>query len=484
MRTLNAQVRAACYCRISSDPKDKRAGVTRQREDTAIMCEVNGWTVADFYVDNDKSVSNGRDRREDWERLLADIRAGKIDAVVVWNQDRGWRKMADLEELRPVFAQHGVKLATTNIGVIDFGNPDDIFRAQVSTAISEMEVAKMRVRQLRAARQRAEQGKPKWRKAFGYIPYTGTKEDDKGVRELDPVTAPLVRRAYAMILTGCSLGDICKLLNDAGAYGLNGRPWTATTVSLFLRSPRNAGLREYHGEIVGTGTWTPLVDETTWRAVQSILNQDSRKPGPKTVRRHLLTGLLECGKCGHHLAGQWVTQKGCGPGAHAITYACKGCRGVSVRAEHIEPVILNLVAGRLAMADAVDLLQAPQHDEERAERLRIERQTLLARRGEIADERADGLIDGVGYRRMVDRIDREIEAIDAQQVDAERARIFDGLPLGTGEVTAAIEALSPDRYREIVSTLFSLQVEPVGKGHRPPSGQRFDPDRVKVTWRV
>ena len=52
----------------------------------------------------------------------------------------------------------------------------------------------------------------------------------------DPQTAPLVKQAYAAVLAGSSLKDIARLFNDAGAYGLNGEPWTQSTVSLFLRS--------------------------------------------------------------------------------------------------------------------------------------------------------------------------------------------------------------------------------------------------------
>ena len=82
------QLRAGCYCRISSDPKDKREGVDRQREDTADICAINGWTPAGFYIDNDRSASNGK-KRDEWDRLLADVKARKLDAIVVWNQDRG-----------------------------------------------------------------------------------------------------------------------------------------------------------------------------------------------------------------------------------------------------------------------------------------------------------------------------------------------------------------------------------------------------------
>src|SRR5580693_2697508 len=100
--TMKPQLRAACYCRISSDPKDKREGVDRQRADTAILCEKEKWEIAGVYVDNDRSASNGK-KRPEWERLLADIRAGKIDAVAAWDQDRVNRMMDDFVAYNGLF---------------------------------------------------------------------------------------------------------------------------------------------------------------------------------------------------------------------------------------------------------------------------------------------------------------------------------------------------------------------------------------------
>ena len=158
----------------------------------------------------------------------------------------------------------------------------------------------MKVRMRRAARQKAENGLPQWTRAFGYLGDT---------RQPDPHTAPLVKQAYAAILAGSSLKDIARIFNDAGAHGLNGKPWTPSTVSLFLRAPRNAGLRSHNREIVGKGTWPALVDESTWRAAQSKLNAPGRAAaGRKSVRRHRLTGVLQCGKpgCGGYMFGQWT----------------------------------------------------------------------------------------------------------------------------------------------------------------------------------
>jgi DNA invertase Pin-like site-specific DNA recombinase len=495
LETLTPLVRAACYCRISSDPNDKKQGTKRQREDTAIMCEVNGWTPIDYYVDDDRSASNGKGRPA-WDRVLADMQAGLIDAVVVWNQDRGWRKMADLEDLRPAFASLGVKLATTNIGIIDFNNADDVFRVQVSTALSEMEIAKMKVRMRRAARQKAEQGKPQWRNAFGYLPETRRKEDDDGTRTPDPKTAKLVAEAYRMILAGSSLGEIGRMFNDAGAHGLTDKPWTESTVSLFLRAARNAGLRSHNGVIVGQGTWVALVKESTWKAAQSKLNAPGRAPGRKSVRKHPLTGVLQCGKegCGGYLSGHWVMQKTGGASgrpkagqekephsgqvAHSISYGCKTCRGVSVRAELIEPVLRRLVGGRLAMPDAVDLLKDKMLDE--AEEISQELNDLYHELDQIGVERGRRELTGPQAKIATELINAEIAKLTRRQQDQERLRVFDGIPLGTPEAVekvAKIAAASPDRFRAIVALLMTPTVMPVGK-----SGKVFDADRLKPNW--
>jgi hypothetical protein len=359
-----------------------------------------------------------------------------------------------------------------------------------------------RVRQRRAARQRAEQGRPKWRRAFGYVSYTGTKEDDRGTREPDPVTAPLVVEAYRAILAGASLADVFRGWNDAGHYGATGKPWTASTLSLFLRSPRNAGLRSHtdtatgRTEIVGQGTWSPLVDESLWRSVQHVLNAPGRAPGPKSVRRHLFTGLLRCGRCAGdgvdaRLSGQWVmAPTGGKPGrpkagqvkephpgerSYKIAYGCKRCYGCSIRSEQVETIVNEAVLQWLSADDAVDLLKVPAADPEEAQRITDERAVLHGRLNEIADERADGFLTGAQAKRATERIQEKLDALDKLQVDADRLRVLDGLPLGTAEVAEALADLSEDRYRAVIDLLLTVTVEPVGK-----HGNTFRAERVKV----
>jgi DNA invertase Pin-like site-specific DNA recombinase len=486
MTTTTKQVRAGCYCRISSDPKDKRQGVDRQRDDTSALCEAKDWAPVGFYVDNDRSASNGKGRPE-WERLLADVAAGKIDAIVVWNQDRGWRQMSQLEDLRRFFESldRRVLLATTLIGDIDLYDPYGVYAAQNRTAASELETAVLKVRIRRAARQQAERGIPKWRKAFGYIVGDECRpecpNDCNGYHE-DPVTAPLVREAYRLLIAGASInGDICRMLNDGKHFGLNGKPWSASTVSLFLRAPRNAGLRAHNDVIVGKGTWPGLVPEATWRAAQDKLNTPGRAPGKKSVRKHLLTGVLRCGKkgCDGYLAGNWVMQAhGAGPRAHSITYACKSCRGVSIRAEHIEPMLYDIIGGRLAMSDAGDLLKDVGLDEAEAEAIRSQLTELYDEVIQIGIERGQRLLTGQQAKDATDIVKADIAKLERRQQDQEIMQVFEGIPLGTPEAVVSVRKLSPDRFRAVVDLMMAPVVKPVGKG-----GHVFNPDRLVQNWR-
>jgi hypothetical protein len=169
-------------------------------------------------------------------------------------------------------------------------------------AASEHEIAMMRVRMLRTGKQRADLGKGKWRKAFGYQLDTGPKNPDDGRRGIGQRVGKLVAGACRAILAGPKLTVIARDWTQFGNYGRNGKRWIALSLNLFLRNPGYAGQLEYRGEIVGHGIWPPLVDELTWRAAQSVLNVPGRAHTGKNVRRRLLTWVVGCGKRGHYLS--------------------------------------------------------------------------------------------------------------------------------------------------------------------------------------
>jgi hypothetical protein len=393
--------------------------------------------------------------------MLADIRSGRSGAVVAWDLDRLHRRPIELESFMALADEKHLALATVS-GDVDLSTAQGRLVARLKGSVAAHEGEHRKFRQVRAARQRADSGVPNWSRAFGY---------DSDTRQLNPQTAPLVKQAYADILAGASLNDVCRRWNGAGIRTVTGKLWVASALSKFLRKPRNAGLRAYQREIVGKGTWPPLVDESVWRAAQSVLDAPGRAPGRKAVRRHLLTGVALCGKCGHTLAGSYRTDG-------RIVYVCKACHGVSILADNVEPLVYRVVSGRLAMPDAVDLLKAEIHDDAEAEAIRLELETLYGELQKIGVERGQRLLTGEQAKIATDLINGDISKLERRQQDQERLRVFDGIPLGTPKVVDAIAALSQDRFRAVLYVLAVVTVAPVGKG-----GKVFQPERVQVRWK-
>src|SRR3990172_6460650 len=110
---------AAIYARISSDPEGTHLGVDRQIADCQGLAASLGWPVGDVYVDNDVSAYSGR-RRPEYDRLCEDIKAGTVDALVVWHPDRLHRSPRELEDFIDLCEAAGLTdVRTVRAGDVD-----------------------------------------------------------------------------------------------------------------------------------------------------------------------------------------------------------------------------------------------------------------------------------------------------------------------------------------------------------------------------
>ena len=89
-------VRAGIYARISSDREGDNLAISRQLTDCEALAERQGWAIEERYVDSD--ISYPGKLRPEYRRMLEDIEAGLIDAVVVYHADRLHRHPRELED--------------------------------------------------------------------------------------------------------------------------------------------------------------------------------------------------------------------------------------------------------------------------------------------------------------------------------------------------------------------------------------------------
>jgi site-specific DNA recombinase len=294
------EMRAAIYARISSDRDGEALGVERQLTDCRKLCAQRGWDITAEYVDNDISAAKPGKKRPEHERLMADIRSGNLDAVVVWDVDRLYRQPRELEPFVDACEAVGLRVLGSVGGDMDLNDESALFMLRMKVNMAAMEVAKIRKRMRRQKQERAEKGETHGgSRPFGFEP------DGVTIRESEAVH---IRQAADRILEGGSLSGIVSDWNEQGILTVNGKYWTVSGLHTFLERPRLAGIRQHHGEEIGKAVWDPILAEETWRRVVAVLKDPGRQPprlNEKPDRIYPLRGVLRCGVCGNGLTSMY-----------------------------------------------------------------------------------------------------------------------------------------------------------------------------------
>nr|WP_207391369.1 recombinase family protein [Streptomonospora litoralis] len=329
------------------DPATSRQWQRRRAEH---LVAGSGEIVAEFF-DVGQSRAVAWPRRPESARLLAALEdPGRgFDAVVGEPQRVFYDNQYGLTF--PLFVHFDVPLWVPEVGgAID---PDSEAHTLIMSAYAAMSKAERRRIQIRVHASMAAQAELEGRFLGGRPPY-GYRLIDAGPHprpdlaalgarahrlEPDPVTAPMVRRIFALRLAGNGAKRIANVLNAEGVLcpaardparnrHRDGQGWGPGTVLSLLSNPRYTGrqvwnkqskserLLDVHNVGLGTRTvsrWNPgeewvysqqaahpaIVSAAEFRAAQTTPAVRGR---PRT---YLLRGLLRCGLCGRALEGAW-----------------------------------------------------------------------------------------------------------------------------------------------------------------------------------
>jgi len=141
--------RVAVYIRISTG--DQNAEL--QKNELTDYCKFRKWVVTDLYSD---VMSGAKDKRPALDRLMADMRRGKFDAVVVWKFDRFARSTSHLLRALEEFQSLSIDFVSLSES-IDTSSPTGKAMFTILGAIAELERSTIRERVVagqRAAKKR------------------------------------------------------------------------------------------------------------------------------------------------------------------------------------------------------------------------------------------------------------------------------------------------------------------------------------------
>jgi DNA invertase Pin-like site-specific DNA recombinase len=469
--STNGTVRAAVYVRISQDKTGQRAGVERQEQDCRALADRLGWAVTRVYADNDISAYSGKPR-PDYKLMLADIAAGQIDAVLTWHPDRLHRSPKELEHYIDVCEAGRVPTHTVQAGNWDLSTPAGRMVARQIGAVSRYESEHKSERVKAAWIQSAKRGV--WHgglRPYGYGPDGVTVVPDEAAE---------VAKMVEAIASGQSLRSVVRDLNARGvptAKG-NGSRWQSKTVREMLMRPRLAGYSVHNGEIAGKGMWEPIVEETAWRTVVSILSNPARyaADGERLGRgvSWLGSGIYLCGVCGGTLK-VGTSSRG------RKTYRCKNRADddrVHVTREafgldaYVEGVVIDYWSkpGRvekvLARDDSVD-----------TKALRKELADINAEKDKLAIAHGKGQIDLGQLITATKVFDDRAKTITKQLASVGWRSPVE--PFAHGTVSDVWETLTLPQRRAILKVTATITVEPMGR--RPRNDESMDAG-VSVRW--
>jgi site-specific DNA recombinase len=459
-------VRAAIYCRISSDRGEERLGVDRQEADCRSLCAAKGWTAVEPpYVDNNISAADPRKRRPAYDRLMRDVLAGLVDAVVVYDLDRLHRRPAELERFFEAVDEAGVRSLASVAGDVDLADGNGLMMARIKGAVAAEEVRKTVARVRRKKLEIAQAGR--W-SGGGTRPF-GFEKDGVTHR---PAEVALMQDAAQRVLRGESLRSIRERWNREGVEPAYAERWSVTCIRRMLIGPRIAGLRQHQGEVIGKAVWDPVVDEETWRQLRAVLTDPSRRQAPPS-REYPLYPLARCALCGRQLTAT--------PTRDNRLYGCRkesgGCGSIRVTAGPFEAHVLGVV---LSLADSPGALAAIRLDDQEREaevrRLVVELAELERRRHDLATDRYQADLPREIYLPQEAHLRSRVSAASAQ---LSRLRGTDVVEHGES-VSERWAEMEPERRKAVLASL----VKEIRVHRAPVRGlRRFDRRRVEIVWR-
>lgn len=276
--------RTAIYIRVSTQAQAQEGdSIAAQREAlTNYIHSHDNLVFAGEYMDDGISGQKFRERDE-LQRLIADVEAGKIDLVLVTKMDRLHRSLKHFLEMQEIFDRNRVSWLSIWEPMYDTSTPAGqlIINQMMSFAQFEAQNAGQRIRSVLAYK--ASQGEV----ISGKIP-CGYRIENKHL--VPNEVAPSVVQAFE-IYAAC--GSVAQTVDKC--YSLPGLPRSRGAIRNLLRN------RIYIGEHCGSPDFCPpIVDRGLFEEVQRLL-----PVGQRNDRKHIyiFSGIIYCGNCGWRYNG-------------------------------------------------------------------------------------------------------------------------------------------------------------------------------------
>ena len=466
-----AMLLAGVYTRLSIEDEDdeEQNSIGNQKKIVLdYLKDKEDIALVDYYVDNGYTGMNFN--RPDFQRMMDDLRSGKINCVIVKDISRLGRHFVMTSEfVEKIFPMMGVRLICINDDYDSFDEKCDssslLLPFKMVMNDSYVKDISKKIRSSISAKMDSGEYLP----SASSIPYGYLRNPEENTFDIDEETAPIVVRIFEMRASGMALNTIAKTLNEEGipcpgklrylrgitkAAKYENALWIHGTLRKILMDQVYIGNR-VHGRVkrdkvgmektrrseeewqVIENAHQPIVQRELFERVQEEMNEAAAKrksykkqEAPTTDHREVFREKVYCGDCGSMMRackGLGRADENGNRKAH-IYYDCgkfldsgrATCSSHYVRQEDIMDTLKNALDTQMqAAVDFEELLKEVQdmpkvvHYESSIKNqlasIQSKRRHMELRLEQLVVDLTDGLLDKQEYAYAKQRYNEEYE---------------------------------------------------------------------------
>lgn len=398
----------ALYSRVSTQEQVNGYSIGEQENRLQAYCDALNFKPYTLFTD--AGFSGGTTDRPALQRLIRDVKNGKIDKVIVYKLDRLSRSQKDtLELIEDVFLRNGCDFISVSE---NFDTATPLGRAMIGilAVFAQLEREQIKERMQIGKEARTKEGK--WRGGAN-VPVGYNYVDGK--LEIEPFEAMQIRELFQLYADGKSQYEIERIFDQKGYAHKYGK-WNGHKIRTTLTNELYIGNLKLGDETI-KGIHDPIVNQEVWDQAQRI--RKNRTVKDVSSNHSYLGGMLWCKQCG----ARYGTRQNGKNGNYRYYYTCysrskcktgmirdANCTNKIWRRADLEEIVFAEI--RKLKLDATRI-SSPDAQEDRTDLILSEIKKLDAKREKLLDLYVFGTFD-------VQELNAKIEPLTEQKNRLER----------------------------------------------------------------
>ena len=329
-QTMVQTLKTGIYARVSTEEQAQEGfSIRAQTEKLKQYALLKEWDIQDIYVDDGISGKNIVDRPE-INRLIKDIKDGKVNNVLVFKVDRLTRSIKNLMELVEIFDEYNCAFNSLTES-IDTDTPSGRMFLKIIGIFAEFERENLISRVTLGLERKVREGYSlsSYGTSYGYDIKKGER-----VQTIVPAEAKIVKEIFEMYVNeNIPMFAIAQELTRRNIKTKkNSGRWINCTIKGILENPTYIGkvrysLQDKSRYFEADGHHEAIIDKDIFQLAQEKMSRNHRIFKTKPPREEsYFCGVLYCGKCGRKFTTHHNSKRIRKDGSEyiAISYKCNG----------------------------------------------------------------------------------------------------------------------------------------------------------------